>query len=467
MKRTCCIALVLLVLVVCACAFAAPPDTVDVRTFEIRPLAPPSPALKYRLLFDPVEQFHGNAALALMQATMFVEPEIDKLRETCLDDLNNKDEKAFHEHATQLVAQCGKIFDELDVACRRENCDWEPPIRQRGIMALLPHLQRMRQLSHLIRIRATLELRDGKAEDALVTLRLGYELARKTGTEPVLVSGLVALGIENEMNVTLAELSNRPECPNLYWALARMPRRLVSFSRNMQGEHAFMGAALPAIERVRAGETLTADDYRELMRQTVIVLAPMGPDWKRSTTGPTDQEISDSFMASVPAAQAHWAESRQVPLEQVRKLDPFHVVMRYWWEQYEALADEQYKLVELPYPLMLEKMQDLRARLQQTRRDEPVNPFRAFISALDKAAVRYARVERQEAALMAVEAIRSHATANGGKLPDKLEEIGETPVLPNPLTGLAFEYRKEGDAAVISDSSAAEFPLQYTVKLRK
>src|SRR4029079_15916811 len=133
-----------------------------------------------------------------------------------------------------------------------------------------------------------------------------------------------------------------------------------------------------------------------------------------------------SVMAALPAAQAYYADSRKMAPDQVQKLEPFHVVVSYFWEQYELLADEQYKLVELPYPIMMERMQAVNERLAQAHRDSPRNPFLDFISSLNKAAIRYARVERQMAALMAVEAIRSYAAANGGKLPAKRGGSGKT-----------------------------------------
>src|SRR3954452_14034584 len=271
-------------------ASAAEPSRLDVRTFDIRPVAPTTPALKYRLRFDPVDRYHGNAALAYMQAAMFVEPDNDKLRERCLDDLAKGDDKAFAEDAKELLSTSGKIFDELDLAGRRESCDWEPPIRERGVLALLPHLNRMRQLAGFVRIRSVSQLREGKIDDAIDSLRLGYELSAKTGTEPVLISGLVALSMGREMNLALVELMNRPDAPTLYWPLARLRRPLVSLAHSMQGERFFVAGTIPALERVRAGETLTSDEYRDVLRRIAVVLAPMGPDWKPTATAPSDQD---------------------------------------------------------------------------------------------------------------------------------------------------------------------------------
>lgn len=448
-------------------AWAAAPSNIDALTFDIHPIAPPTPALKYRLLFDPVDRFRGNAALTYMQATMLIAPEQDKLREAALDALERKDEKAFNESATELLSRTHGVFDELDVAGRRDHCDWEPPIRERGVQALLPHLARMRQLAHIIRIRAISELRSGKPDDALVTLRLGYEMARKIGTEPVLVSGLVALATEQEMNATLAELMSRPECPNLYWSLARLPRPMVAFTRSMEGERFFMGSSLPGLDKVRAGEVLAPEQYKELLKQSAIVLAPLGPDGKPTASAPSDADIDAAVMNALPAAQAHWADLRKMAPADVQKLEPYRVVVTWFWEQYDALADDQHKLVELPYPQMVDKMHELEAHLQQARHDSPKNPFIGFISSLDKAATRYARADRQVAALMTVEAIRTYAAANAGKLPDKLEQIAETPVPTNPVTGQPFEYHREGETAVISDATLSDFPLEYTVRVRK
>jgi hypothetical protein len=69
------------------------------------------------------------------------------------------------------------------------------------------------------------------------------------------------------------------------------------------------------------------------------------------------------------------------------------------------------------------------------------------------------------AALTAVEAIRSYAAANG-RLPDTLDEITETPVPLNPVTGAAFEYGLDGGEAVIRDTQSADRPLEFRVKLQ-
>src|SRR5215216_167381 len=75
----------------------------DVREFTINPVAPPTPALKYSLLFAPVDRTPGNAAIAYMQAAMLIKPEADQLQDRCMDARSAGNEATFHELSAQLI----------------------------------------------------------------------------------------------------------------------------------------------------------------------------------------------------------------------------------------------------------------------------------------------------------------------------------------------------------------------------
>jgi hypothetical protein len=131
----------------------------------------------------------------------------------------------------------------------------------------------------------------------------------------------------------------------------------------------------------------------------------------------------------------------------------------------ENLSDDLFKWRGMPYPIALEKTQAIVSRMQQMKQDQPGNPFLPMFD-MTKAIGAFAKVDRQVAALTAVEAIRSYAAANNGKLPAHLEDITETPVPQNPATGKAFEYRVEQDSAVLS-ANELHVELTYTVKIRR
>jgi hypothetical protein len=60
------------------------------------------------------------------------------------------------------------------------------------------------------------------------------------------------------------------------------------------------------------------------------------------------------------------------------------------------------------------------------------------------------RLDRKIAALRCVEAVRLYAAAHAGKLPTALKDIDEVPIPLDPATGNDFEYKADGNKAVLS-----------------
>jgi hypothetical protein len=60
---------------------------------------------------------------------------------------------------------------------------------------------------------------------------------------------------------------NSPTSPNLYWALASLPRPLVTLRRSMEGERVFLYGSIPSLLRARAGEELSTEEWRMVIRQ--------------------------------------------------------------------------------------------------------------------------------------------------------------------------------------------------------
>ena len=132
---------------------ASQPVEPEVRSFELTATAPPTPSMKYTLLFPFADRRPGNAAPLYADAIMLMEPNANDTAQKALDARDAKDLKTFAKLADSL--ESNRMFDELDDAGRRTYCDWEAPIRERGALTYLPHLQ---QLTHgvgkVIRVRA-------------------------------------------------------------------------------------------------------------------------------------------------------------------------------------------------------------------------------------------------------------------------------------------------------------------------
>jgi len=158
-----------------ATAMAQTASKPDVQAFEITPVAPPSPALKYQLLFQNAYDRHpGNAAnLYLETALLTTQTEIDQA-DKALDKYSAGDIAGFNSMADTLERPA--LMRELELAGRCEDCDWQAPVRYEGGMTLLPHLNSLRAIAEIIKVRALRETNKGKIDQAMQTMRLGYEL---------------------------------------------------------------------------------------------------------------------------------------------------------------------------------------------------------------------------------------------------------------------------------------------------
>ena len=253
----------ILILTLCATALSQTPPKPDVGTFELTPIAPPTPALKYQLLFDDaLDRRPGNAAILYFDSILLMGPDAKDKAANALEAYDSRDMTRFNSLADSL--QNRSMLKELDLAGRREECDWQPPISEEGFGTLLPHLASLRDIGRILKARALREIGQGKIDDALKTVRLGYELSDNVATEPVLISALVSIRITTMMNDCLRTMMNRPDTPNLYWALADFPSRKPILRRALRGEGTHWLAASGAnLVKLKAGEDLSVDQWHD------------------------------------------------------------------------------------------------------------------------------------------------------------------------------------------------------------
>jgi hypothetical protein len=444
----------------------------DERTFEITPAAPPIPALKYQLRFDDFgDRRPGNAAILYLDSILLMGPDAKEQSEKALKAYGENDLAQFRQLAQSL--ELPNVFEELDLAGRRTTCDWDPPFRDVGAYTLLPHLEPLAHaMTRLIKIRALTQLDQGKTDEAVKTLRLGYEMSDKVGQEGILISGLVALHIGTEMDDALIRVMNQPQAPNLFWALSELPHRRDLFHKAMEGERHWWVTSYPNLVKSRAGEnfaimakageSLTGEQWRAMLNYVwkLVDAADAGKEKK-----PRPDPVNDAGPGTLEKAREHYAQTHKVPPSDAAKADPMVVVGEFYFWQYQIAFDNTYKLRGLPYPELLAETAKATATARQLREEQPANPFLTDID-FGKIVWSFARADRELAALSAVEAIRAYAAAHGNRLPPKLEDVTDTPVPENPASGKPFEYRVEKDTAILSDTQSGEH-LTCTIKIRK
>ncbi|HEY4232320.1 MAG TPA: hypothetical protein VGM76_02755 [Lacipirellulaceae bacterium] len=436
----------------------APPE---VRSFELTPTAPPAPALKYRLLFDDaVDSRAGNAAILYLQAVLLMGADGQEKADQALKAYDEKDMARFNELADSLEKP--EVFGELELASRCEDCNWETPFRERGVEALMPHLSALKNgIAKLIKVRVLRQIEQDKTADALATLRFGYELSEKIGRdrEPCLVSVLVSMAVARTMDDCLVTLMNRPDVPNLYWALVDLPQFRSMWRPAMAGERR---GTSKYVSPWTDGKQTTADTARAALNTAADIV--WGPNDPRRV-----DPIRGTSAAVLEQARQSYADEHGIASDAAAKIDPAIVLLEYYVRQYLVTGDDIYAIPDLPYPELLSRSAEVTTRVMKQMAEQPANPFLQYFPAVLHAAWSFDRADRERTALAAVEALRSYAAANGGKLPARLEDVKDTPVPNNPVTSRPFEYRVDGDTATLSDSQSQPMltTLTFTVKIRK
>jgi hypothetical protein len=440
----------------------------DFRSFELTATPPPVPALKYHLVFDPMERRPGNAALLYAQAMLLVSNKFFDEVDHAIDLSRGPDTAAFLAAATELdILDLAKL---IDLGGRCDESDWQIPVRDMGYHTLLPNLNSLRPLARFTCVNSVRLMRTGDISGALDMIRDGIAIGRNTAREPFVVSGIQGNGILSDMAEPLVELMNRPDSPNLYWALASMPRPLIDFQRCAEAERTILPSSFHELNTAHL-ESLTAVQWRSIFKQAVEMIPPRNPSGATVPASErgwaSEQTVADEVTRNLPQAREYCATTYGLSADEVEGADPFRIVALFWYGQYLEASDSFNKLTALPYSIQIEQMNKMRGQLDDLKKSQPANVFLSVTTAYNRAVDALARGERTYDALTDVEALRSYAAGHEGKLPDRLEQVTDTPVLDNPRSGKAFIYKLDGETATLSDPEPASYPLTYTIRIRK
>ena len=120
-------------------------------------------------------------------------------------------------------------------------------------------------------------------------------------------------------------------------------------------------------------------------------------------------------------------------------------------ETYHELADEEFKLMLLPYQEAEPHFDRVERGLKKTRGElREVIPFATLLlPALKSAKTAEARMGWVLARLRIFEALRIYAAGHDGKLPERLADITEVPIPRNPFDDQPFDYHRDGNHAVL------------------
>jgi hypothetical protein len=438
---------------------AARAEDVPIESIKLRVCAalPPAPALNYVLLPELKDMSRGNGAIQYYRS---FSPE-------WLTHTRQPDWSMFADYATMPLKELPRKkldwvlryrpLKELDVASRKETCDWDltDRIRQDGVGLLLPDMQSFRQMAILLAVKARLQIADGHYDDALYTLQTGLMLGKRVGEAPLFVSHLVGVAICSQMLAQLEELLQAPDAPNLYWALTHLPHPLIDLRKPLEGESLWLATYLPQLPDLQASlkakviAPISAEQEKALISGLSNVLGVALYDEHTDFNSPQRRLAMTALcVKAYPEAKkaliALGHSAKDVEALPVIQVVALHAVMVYL-----QLRDDLYKWLLLPYAEGREGLDQADRQIRQTKASMNVVPIFGVLPGIARLAFTNARLERRIGALRCIEASRMYAAAHAGRPPASLSLLKEVPVPLDPITGRAFKYKAAGDKATL------------------
>jgi hypothetical protein len=429
-------------------------------SMRVHPAAEPSPALKYTLLPELIDREKGDAVpLYYIAMEQIQEPEDDagrSLSEQVGDWLGLSVEALPREEVRAVLDRNRRALQYVELAAVRETAQWETAIRVEGVNALLPSLSRYRTLAKLLALRARLEIAEGRFDDAIGSVRLGYSMAKQVGeSNATLIGALVGAAVADLMTDQLVLLVQQPGAPNLYWALACLPRPVVDFRDGWEAEKSIVLFSVPKLAAFARGERLSADELRTLMSDVSALVLSGGVGHPEGQKQAWNERVAAAAFAVVQYPRAkQYLRGRGFSEAEVEAMPVQEVVLRYQFDSYLTLRDNVFKCMGLPFWQANERVRAAETQIAAEAARNPGGlPFLNLLPSLSRARFIEARCTRHVAMVQAVEALRIYAASHDGKMPASLDELGPIPVPINPVTGRAFDYRLENDVATLEQTA--------------
>ncbi|HEV3447000.1 MAG TPA: hypothetical protein VG099_20345 [Gemmataceae bacterium] len=430
----------------------------------IGPAALPSPVLKYHLLPDSFDVTPGNAAMLYYRA---FSPEWEGWRRQ--PGLQDKISEAL-QASPQALPRAeldwvlnSKQLQELDLAARREYCDWgfTTRVKQEGIGMLLPEIQRFRAFANVLALRTRFELADKDFGKAAYSLQTGFALGKDVANAPLLINALVGVAIASVQAGQVDQWIQTPGSPNLYWSLTELPRPFIAPSRPLSGERLWLYAEVP-LARDLEKKPLSPQQTQDLVDSLVRLMH------LEDRSGDAEARLALMALALKFYPQARKeliAEGRKA--EDVDAMPIFQVYVIHALRRYFDLQDDLFKWYTLPYAQAFPGLERADQDIRRARQRLEAIPFVDLLPAIVKVYTAYARLDRRFAAQRCIEAIRLYAASHDGKLPAALSEITEVPVPEDPMLGKPFAYHASGNHATLRAAvpvSANELTYELTLK---
>lgn len=451
----------------------------SLKPLKISPAPEPIPALKYRFWVSPSLRKPGDAMAAVLQAQIayLAHPERARLDAVYAENSNAKKnwlEMPLVELADsgvpEFLSQHRDILNQVYLATELSTIPPADTSRlPRGMAAisgLVTEVQNNRSFARLIILDARLAIAEKRFDVAIDRIAAGFRLAELThdGSPPTMLTRLVSIAISGMMLDAVEELSQQPEAPNLYWALASLPSSLWDLRSTLDGEAASMSRVVyPLLEPISAGI-----DEREANQRLIEVArafaAAQGDPFEGDpfegvayAAGPAAQQLDVTVASRLLAglvvlafADASLQELPELGYSQIDDLSDSEATLRAIQLGFQRGRDNLFKWVSTPGGIGEEWLAEMNWVAGGPQFLRPANIMLGqLIPALQASESAAMRVNSQHKQLLLREALRAYAAENAGNLPASIESLQPLPAWPNPVSGEMFLYERLNEQTAV------------------
>lgn len=421
----------------------------------VRAAGEPVPALKYQLLPPVSEQIRGDSMTlyyTLMDHVGQIRQEHKDFQDMA-DRWNDASAEDLLKDKDKIVATLKK-FDEvwpmLDLATRQMTCTWNLEEDKMGANTELPSLSLWRYLARFVALQARMAIAEGHYDDAIHSLQMGYGMARDAARGPTVIQDLVGIAMAALCNRQVETMMAAKNGPNLYWAIANLPRPMFNLGRQFAFEANVLYWTVPELRDAKAGQ-LTPQQWQELPDLIARRFRPISKQME--ATSKIYEGVAPSTV--LPQAREYW-HSRGLSDKQIDAMPVNEANIVFSLDMHDRLMADVIKWYNVPYWQAQPGLERTQRQVEEATKNGQAGLFGDFLPNLVKPRALQANLYQQMAALQTIEAIRLHAAAHGGRLPASLADVTDFPAPVSPVTGKLLEYKAEGNTFEISVRAAGE-----------
>jgi hypothetical protein len=455
-------------------------------TIVLHPAAETRPSLKYQLLPAILEPRRENAAVHYLmlhnfesrrlsdQELMMAWIDCAKMPLSELRKARDKDQKTPRKDNAYWSSNPGWVFDEINRGNQCDHCDWGLPLRDPYYESVrVPQYLYLVNAARWLSVCARIRIADGRYDEAIKYLQSVLACGRRVGNDADLRLVCAVGNVIVEKGLEQVEtFIQQPDAPNLYWALATLPRPMIDIRATM--DRSLHGFYIDHPELRDLGrQSHTPEEWQKMLDQLVEHFTSVYDSGKESPSQDARKlKIYWEVMKNYPQAKKCLIAHGR-PASEVEAMSVPQAVLLCTMQTYDELNERGNALVLLPYSKSGRELRQMEKRLT-----DPVVSNDGMLSAMKKylvfqsyPATRMACTDRKIASLAILDALRIYAAAHDGRLPEKLADITEVPIPNDPTRDEPFSYHREGDAAILESPSQPStgfvlMELRYRIEMK-